>query len=88
MLRAIRFASRLNFTLDPELVDAGGSADIRAALLDKVSRERIYKECEGCMSKENSRPILAFQLMHRWVLGIYFILLICASLRRMFCCSE
>lgn len=65
MLRAIRFASRLNFSLDPELVDAGASADIRAALMDKVSRERVYKECDGCMSKENSRPYLAFRLMHR-----------------------
>jgi tRNA nucleotidyltransferase/poly(A) polymerase len=66
VLRAIRFASRFNFSLDAELVQAASSAQIRAALDEKVSRERVYKECEGCMSKENSRPFLAFTLMHRY----------------------
>ena len=65
VLRAVRFASRLDFTLDAELCAAGSSAEVRGALLNKVSRERVYKECDGCMSKENSRPYLAFCLMHR-----------------------
>ena len=65
MLRAIRFASRFDFTLDEELSAAASSIDIHTAFLEKVSRERVYKECEGCMTKENSRPYLAFVLMQR-----------------------
>lgn len=65
VLRAVRFASRLQFRLDPELAAAASSAEVRAAIHDKVSRERIYKECEGCMTKENSRPYLAFTLIDR-----------------------
>jgi len=65
ILRAIRFASRFNFTLDAELVEAAQSPAIQQALNEKVSRERVYKECEGCMSKGNSRPYLAFHYMHR-----------------------
>jgi tRNA nucleotidyltransferase/poly(A) polymerase len=65
VLRAVRFASRFHFTLDAELIDAASSAQVRAAIHDKVSRERIYKECEGCLSKENCRPYRAFVLIHR-----------------------
>ena len=64
-MRAIRFASRFNFKLDHELVSAARSPEIHAAINEKVSRERVYKECEGCMTKENSRPFLAFSLMSR-----------------------
>ena len=65
MLRAIRFASRLNFKLASELCSAAGSAEVREALRRKVSRERVYKECEGCLSTPTSRPALAFAFMHR-----------------------
>lgn len=52
VLRAIRFSSRLSFRLDDELVEAAREPDVRVALSCKVSRERIYKECEGIFSSK------------------------------------
>lgn len=65
ILRAIRFASRFLFTLDQELIQAAQDPEIHQALLLKISRERIYKECEGMMNNSQSRQALAFLLMHR-----------------------
>jgi tRNA nucleotidyltransferase/poly(A) polymerase len=63
VLRAVRFASRYGFALDDELRAAGCSGEVRALLLSKVSRERMYKECDGCLTKHNSRPYHAFRLL-------------------------
>ena len=74
VLRAIRFSSRLFFRLDEELEEAARRPDVRAALSCKVSRERIYKECEGIFSskargggvKQSSLRVLnAFSTMDR-----------------------
>mmetsp|Transcript_14371 Transcript_14371/g.23882 ORF Transcript_14371/g.23882 Transcript_14371/m.23882 type:complete len:562 (-) Transcript_14371:72-1757(-) len=65
ILRAIRFVSRYNFSLDGELQRAASKMETGHLLGTKVSRERIYKECEGCMSKLTSRPYMAFNWMHR-----------------------
>ena len=74
VLRAIRFSSRFNFRLDEELEEATKEEDVRAALSYKVSRERIYKECEGIFAvrgKANSYDKIAdaFRTMNR--LGVY-----------------
>jgi len=66
VLRAIRFSSRLCFALDEELLQAAQTPAIHSALMTKISRERIYKECEGMMLHTHSaRPCLAFIMMHR-----------------------
>ena len=70
VLRAIRFSSRFNFRLDEELEEATKEEDVRAALSYKVSRERIYKECEGIFAvrgKANSYDNIAdaFRTMNR-----------------------
>jgi tRNA nucleotidyltransferase (CCA-adding enzyme) len=64
VLRAIRFSSRLHFSLDPVLIAAARDPSIRQSLLEKVSRERIYKECEGMMNHSQSRPALSFLLLY------------------------
>lgn len=60
-LRAIRFASRLNFHFDESLFDACKNAEVHAALDTKVSRERIGQELEGIMSSK--RPHHALGLL-------------------------
>ncbi len=66
VLRAIRFSSRLHFSLDEDLVSAASSEPVASALLHKVSRERVYKELDGMMNTSTSRPYVAFALMYRW----------------------
>lgn len=51
VLRAVRFASRYGFQLTDELVAAAQSPDIKQALLSKISKERIYKECDGMIQR-------------------------------------
>ena len=47
LLRAVRFAGRLGFTLDRGVVEAAGDKNVREGLINKVSRERIGKEVAG-----------------------------------------
>lgn len=72
IFRAIRFASRFYFEVDGELQDAARSTDIHLAVLSKVSRERVYKECDGCFGQSSSgmpaRPYMAVFLM--WHMNI------------------
>ncbi|WZZ58507.1 hypothetical protein YC2023_058614 [Brassica napus] len=44
VLRAIRFGARFGFTLDNELKQAASSEEVRVALGEKISRERIGNE--------------------------------------------
>lgn len=53
-LRAIRFASRLNFKFDSELFKACGSPDVHEALGAKVSRERISGEVDRVMDSDRA----------------------------------
>lgn len=50
ILRSIRFASRFEFSLHSDIIDAASKPHIRAALASKISRERIGKEVEGMLS--------------------------------------
>ena len=47
ILRAIRFAAQLSFTLDRDLVEAAQDHRVQIALQQKVSRERLGKEIDG-----------------------------------------
>lgn len=49
VLRLIRFASRLGYTIDPEALDAMNNTDIKDALRRKISRERVGKELEKAL---------------------------------------
>jgi tRNA nucleotidyltransferase (CCA-adding enzyme) len=46
VLRLIRFASRLNYRIDPQAEQAMGNPEIKEALNVKISRERVGKEIE------------------------------------------
>jgi tRNA nucleotidyltransferase (CCA-adding enzyme) len=59
ILRAIRFAVRLQLCMDVNLQEAARLPEIQEALGVKVSRERIGKELEGCLSGKRARPLLA-----------------------------
>ncbi|KAA8497366.1 CCA tRNA nucleotidyltransferase, mitochondrial [Porphyridium purpureum] len=61
-LRAIRFTSRLNFSVDPDLYAAMSDPRVHQALLSKVSRERVGKEVDLIMSAAQ-KPIQALGLM-------------------------
>jgi tRNA nucleotidyltransferase (CCA-adding enzyme) len=47
MLRAIRFAAKYQFTLDPELVEAAQHPQVQTAFQTKVTRERVWTELVG-----------------------------------------
>jgi tRNA nucleotidyltransferase (CCA-adding enzyme) len=63
VLRAIRFAIRLDFTLDETLRQASSSDTIHQALMVKVSRERVGKELEGMLSGKGAKPHKALALI-------------------------
>ena len=65
VLRAIRFAVRYNFTLDPALEAACMNEEIHKALHIKVSRERVGKELEGMLSGKGARPTIALDTIAR-----------------------
>ena len=48
-LRAVRFAARYGFTIDPPLLESMADADVQKALETKVSRERWGVEVDGML---------------------------------------
>jgi tRNA nucleotidyltransferase/poly(A) polymerase len=50
VLRLIRFASRLGYTIEPEVLEAARNPDIKEALRRKISRERVGVELEKALS--------------------------------------
>jgi hypothetical protein len=65
VLRAIRFAVRLDFALDGSIVDAARSKRVHRSLHAKVSRERVGKELEGMLSGKHARPGKALDAIAR-----------------------
>lgn len=57
VLRAIRFGARFGFTLDEELKKAAADEDVRVAIADKISRERIGHEIDLMIS--GGQPVKA-----------------------------
>ena len=58
LLRAVRFATRLGFQLAENLLDAAGDTDeVREALAEKVSRERIGIEFDLMLSTPQPPPL-------------------------------
>lgn len=53
VLRLIRFASRFNFIVDEETLDAMKTPDIKQSLLHKISRERVGVELEKTLLGRN-----------------------------------
>ncbi|KAM0717596.1 hypothetical protein Q7P37_007448 [Cladosporium fusiforme] len=68
VLRLIRFASRLDYTIDSAALQAMGDADINDALRRKISRERVGVELEKALRGPD--PHEAMRLV--FDLGLYF----------------
>ncbi|KAG9193111.1 hypothetical protein G6011_03146 [Alternaria panax] len=67
VLRLIRFASRLDYTIEPETAKAMGNAEIQDVLKIKISRERVGIELEKML--RGPRPRMALELIDRF--GLY-----------------
>src|SRR6202034_1030240 len=67
VLRLIRFASRLNYSIDPDTEKAMENEDIKSALKLKISRERVGIEIEKMLKGPD--PHRALALIDR--LGLY-----------------
>jgi len=63
VLRAIRFAVRLDFELDETIMEAARSNRVHHSLHVKVSRERVGKELEGMLSGKHARPAVALNMI-------------------------
>ena len=63
ILRCIRFASRLGFTIVPEAEESMRDPDIRKALRQKITRERIGTEIEKML--KGPRPETALNFVDR-----------------------
>ncbi|KAF1966068.1 poly A polymerase C-terminal region-like protein [Bimuria novae-zelandiae CBS 107.79] len=61
VLRLIRFASRLNYTLDPDTAKAMANKDIQEALKIKIKRERVGIEMEKMLKGPD--PGMALRLI-------------------------
>ncbi|XP_010534110.1 PREDICTED: putative CCA tRNA nucleotidyltransferase 2 [Tarenaya hassleriana] len=62
VLRAIRFGARFGFALDKELKEAASSEEVKIALGQKISRERIGHEIDLMIS--GNRPVAAATYIH------------------------
>lgn len=67
VLRLIRFASRLEYTIEPETETAMGNKDIQKALRVKIKRERIGDELEKMLKGPD--PHRALRLIDKF--GLY-----------------
>ncbi|KAK7527194.1 uncharacterized protein IWZ02DRAFT_515295 [Phyllosticta citriasiana] len=67
VLRLIRFATRLGYSIDPEAEKFMGNEDIKKALHVKISRERVGVELEKMLRGRD--PLGAIQYIDR--LGLY-----------------
>ncbi|EGZ10164.1 hypothetical protein PHYSODRAFT_522402 [Phytophthora sojae] len=64
VLRAVRFASRFNCTLEEDLRTAAQLEEVKVALVRKVSRERVGKELSGMLTGSAAHPERALRLLH------------------------
>ncbi|OBZ90935.1 CCA tRNA nucleotidyltransferase, mitochondrial [Choanephora cucurbitarum] len=67
VIRCIRFSSRFNFEMVPELCEAAKHPEIKDALVNKISRERIGTEFDKMIT--GPFPHLSLQLIEQ--LGLY-----------------
>ncbi|KAH6614117.1 tRNA nucleotidyltransferase [Boeremia exigua] len=66
VLRLIRFASRLDYTIEPETEKAMANPQIQDVLKIKISRERVGIELEKML--KGPRPRMALELINRFAL--------------------
>ncbi|GMF54122.1 unnamed protein product [Phytophthora fragariaefolia] len=64
VLRAVRFASRFDCSLEEDLRAAAQLEEVRGALVRKVSRERVGKELSAMLTGSAAHPERALRLLH------------------------
>lgn len=62
ILRVIRFASRFNYRIEPSIFEAAVDPQVRMALHDKVSKERIWTELDKMI--QGKFPYISFRYIH------------------------
>lgn len=67
VLRLIRFASRLGYSIDPAAEENMGNEDIKKALHVKISRERVGVELEKMLRGKTIRKAFSFDYL-RWII--------------------
>ena len=67
-LRAVRLATRLGFSLAPDLQEAASTPQVHAALRAKVSRERVGSEVDGML--HGPHPVGALRTLCRLGLAL------------------
>jgi tRNA nucleotidyltransferase (CCA-adding enzyme) len=65
VMRAIRFGARFGYRYDDALVAAARLPDVKAALMSKVSRERIGQELYGIFAQA-PQPLVALRTAADW----------------------
>ncbi|KAG2320977.1 hypothetical protein Bca52824_014190 [Brassica carinata] len=71
VLRAIRFGARFSFALDEELKQDAASEEVRVALGEKISRERIGNEIDLMISGNGPVSAVTY-LSHLKLFGVVF----------------
>eukprot|EP00303_Exanthemachrysis_gayraliae_P001030 CAMPEP_0206003978 /NCGR_PEP_ID=MMETSP1464-20131121/3702_1 /ASSEMBLY_ACC=CAM_ASM_001124 /TAXON_ID=119497 /ORGANISM="Exanthemachrysis gayraliae, Strain RCC1523" /LENGTH=716 /DNA_ID=CAMNT_0053377375 /DNA_START=1 /DNA_END=2152 /DNA_ORIENTATION=+ len=64
VLRAVRFAARFDYRIEPALRAAMANAEVQAKLEHKISRERVLRELAAMIAGHGSAPIRALRLIH------------------------
>lgn len=64
VLRALRFAARFDYDIDPGLWGAMADERVQARLEHKISRERVLREVTSMIAAQGSAPIRAMRLVH------------------------
>eukprot|EP00959_Pyramimonas_sp_CCMP1952_P126039 2635553-Pyramimonas_sp.AAC.1 len=63
VLRSVRFSARFQFELEPALVEAASGEQVRIALRDKVSKERVGAEVDAMLKSQD--PVEAMRHLLR-----------------------
>lgn len=63
ILRCVRFATRFEFNISKEIIEVASRKEIKLALRDKVSNERVKKELRSMFIGRN--PYMAIQLLYQ-----------------------
>lgn len=63
ILRAVRFATKFQFEIDPEIYEAAKLPEIKLALKEKISNERIHKELSQMFA--GKFPYISLRILHQ-----------------------
>jgi tRNA nucleotidyltransferase (CCA-adding enzyme) len=65
IIRCVRFASRYNFELHPDIEAALREESLRKALRERISRERVGIEVEKMFARARAAPVFTLEPSER-----------------------